>query len=326
MSEQTTFEEIAKVIEQNQSFLVISHMNPDGDAIGSTIALGSVLEKLGKTVYMRNQDGVPRSLEFLPGCEAVKTPESEPLEVDVVFALDCATQPRLGDGSLALGAKAKLTVVIDHHKTNTCYGDLNYIDAGSPATGQILYQLFQSQGYEITDVARDNIYVAVSTDTGSFRYRGTTSATYQMAADLVDRGLDISDINEATYERSPLRRVQLLGELLNTLTVSPCGRIADWRLLQDVKDKLELLPDDSEEMINHIRAIEGVVIAISFEDVPGDNVRVSLRSKSDDYDVSEIAQVFGGGGHARAAGIRMEAPISEAREKLLAEVNKVING
>ena len=211
-------------------------------------------------------------------------------------------------------------VNIDHHKTNTRYGDLNLIDDQSPATGQIIYDLCKALGYPLTEVARDAIYVAVSTDTGSFRYRGTTSGTYRMAADLVDQGLDVSSLNEQTYEKNPLRKVRLLGEYLSRLTLSPDGKVADWFLPLAVKQQLQLLPDDSEDMINHIRSIEGVLVACSFEDLPNQQVRVSLRSKSDAIDVSAIAQMFGGGGHARAAGIRMPAPLEDAREKIIAAV------
>lgn len=324
MSENTSFEKIGEIIAKNDSFLMISHVSPDGDAIGSILALGHVLESMGKRVCYRNEDGVPSSLEFLPHSTVVEQPGDEVLELDVVFALDCATQPRLGEKVLHQASGAKLMVNIDHHKTNTRYGDFNLIDDSSPATGQIIYDLCQQLGYTITDVARDNIYVATSTDTGSFRYRGTTEHTYQMAADLVSKGLDVAKLNEATYEKSPLRKVKLLGEMLSTLKVSEDGRVADWSLHQSVKNELKLLPDDTEDMINHIRAIEGVLVACSFEDLPSGQVRISLRSKSDDLDVSAIAQSFGGGGHARAAGIRLDGPLAEAREKVIDAVKQSI--
>jgi len=324
MSENTTFAKIGELIDSNETFLMISHVSPDGDAIGSILALGHVLESLGKKVFYRNEDGVPSSLSFLPHAQAVEQPGDEVLEVDVVFALDCATQPRLGKKVLHQASGAKLFVNIDHHKTNTRYGDCDFIDASSPATGQIIYNLCQALGYGITDVARDNIYVAVSTDTGSFRYRGTTSSTYSMIADLVEKGVDVAKINEDTYEKSPLRRVKLLGEYLSRLNVSADGKVADWALPMAVKDELQLLPDDSEDMINHVRAIEGVLIAASFEDIDGGMVRISLRSKSDDLDVSAVAQQFGGGGHARAAGIRLDGPIASARERVLCAVNEMM--
>jgi len=317
-----TFKEIIEVIKQHQKFVVLSHIRPDGDAIGSTIALGSTLETMGKDVIYINEDGVPDSLAFLPGADKIKKASGEVLDVDVAIAVDCANKPRLGDKSLEMASKAKLWINIDHHKSNPSYGDLNHIDSLSPATGQILYQMIMDQGLTLTDEARDSIYVAVSTDTGSFQYSGTTAATYEMAADLVKRGLNTGKINELTYDSFPYRRVALTRELLNTLEVSETGEIADWQLLKSVKHDLSLKPDDSENLIDMIRSIQGVTVALFFEELMDDSIRVSIRSKIGSIDACEIAQVFGGGGHAKAAGIRMPGPIAEAREAVIVEVNK----
>lgn len=317
-----TFKEIIEVINQNQSFVILSHIRPDGDAIGSTIALGSTLEAMGKDVSYINEDGVPESLAFLSGSDKIIKATGELLEVDVAIAVDCANKPRLGDNSLKMAEAAKLWINIDHHKSNPSYGDLNHVDSNSPATGQILYQMITELGLTLTDEARDSIYVAVSTDTGSFQYSGTTAATYEMAADLVKRGLNIGKINELTYDSFPYRRVALTRELLNTLELSADGVVADWQLLKSVKHDLNLLPDDSEDLINMIRSIQGVNVALFFEELLDDSIRVSIRSKIGSVDACEIAQVFGGGGHAKAAGIRMAGPISEARNAVIAEVVK----
>jgi len=320
-----SFEEIAKALHDHDSFIILSHIRPDGDAIGSTIALGSALEAMGKKVTMVNEDGVPDSLAFLPGSDRVHSPEAlnhEVLDVQVAIAVDCANKPRLGDNALNMASGAKLWINIDHHKSNPGYGDLTHIDSNSPATGQILYHLITSQNLPFSDESRDSIYVAVSTDTGSFQYSGTTVATYDMAADLVRRGVDVGKINELTYDSHPYRRVALTRALLNTLEMSSCGQIADWQLYQSVKDELDLKPDDSEDLINIIRAIDGVTVALFFEELKDQSIRVSIRSKMDSVDACEVAQVFGGGGHAKAAGIRMEGPITAARERVIAEVQK----
>jgi phosphoesterase RecJ-like protein len=317
-----TFEEIIAVVNQHQRFVILSHIRPDGDAIGSTIALGSTLESMGKDVTYINEDGVPESLVFLPGSDRVKQPTKEVLDIEVAIAVDCANKLRLGENALKMAANAKLWINIDHHKSNPGYGDLNYIDANSPATGQILYQMITEQGLTLTDEARDSIYVAVSTDTGSFQYSGTTAATYEMAADLVKRGLETGKINEQIYDSFPYRRVALTRELLNTLEISPSGEIADWQLLKKVKHDHDLQPDDSEGLIDMIRSIQGVNVALFFEELMDDSIRVSIRSKIGSIDACEIAQIFGGGGHAKAAGIRMPGPISEARRTVISEVTK----
>ncbi len=317
-----TFEEILAVIDGHERFAILSHIRPDGDAIGSTVALGSTLEAMGKDVVYLNEDGVPESLAFLAGSERVMSPSDEVLDIDVAIAVDCANKLRLGVNALKMVEGAGLWVNIDHHKSNPCYGDFNYVDSRSPATGQILYEMITQLGLELTDEARDSIYVAVSTDTGSFQYSGTTGATYEMAADLVGRGLDVGRINELTYDSYPYRRVALTRELLNTLALSEDGVVADWQLLRSVKVELGLEPDDSENLIDMIRSIQGVTVALFFEELMDGGVRVSIRSKMGSVDACEIAQVFGGGGHSKAAGIRMDGSIGEVRSAVLAEVRR----
>ena len=322
-----TLQEIATTLKKYDRFIILSHIRPDGDAIGSTIAIGSTLEAMGKIVTYVNEDGVPDSLAFLPGSDKISKASGEVLDVEVAIAVDCANKPRLGEKSIAMAGNASLWINIDHHKSNPAYGDLNHVDATSPATGQILYDLITKNDLPFTDEARDSIYVAVSTDTGSFQYSGTTAATYEMAADLVRRGVDTGKINELTYDSFPYRRIALTRELLNTLELSAGGAVADWQLHKSVKHDLNLKPDDSEDLIDMIRGIEGVSVALFFEELldDGDAIRVSIRSKVGSLDACEVAQVFGGGGHAKAAGIRMDGPIESAREAVLAEVIKRIS-
>jgi len=317
----STFPDIAEALRSNSSFLLLSHVRPDGDAIGSQIALGFALEAMGKTVHLINEDGLPDNISFMAGSDRIQTPPAEPLDVDVVIALDCATKPRLGDNALHAASKAKLWINIDHHVSNPAYADLNYIDADSPATGQILYNLITSQDLPLPPETRDAIYVAVSTDTGSFQYSNTTAATYEMAADLTRRGVDVGTINAQTYDNNPYRKIELLRALLNTLQLENDGKVAHWELPYSVIEKLGLKPDDSEGMIDLIRGIEGVTVAAFFEELDNGKIRVSLRSKDDTVNVCEIAQLFGGGGHTRAAGIRMTPPLAEARTKVLKAIS-----
>lgn len=318
-----TLKEITKALKKYDRFIILSHIRPDGDAIGSTVAIGSTLEAMGKTVTYVNEDGVPDNLAFLPGSDKISKATGEELDVEVAIAVDCANKPRLGDKSLAMAEKAGLWINIDHHKSNPSYGDLNHVDSTSPATGQILYNLITENDLPFTDEARDSIYVAVSTDTGSFQYSGTTAATYEMAADLVRRGVNTGKINELTYDSFPYRRIALTRELLNTLELSAEGAVADWQLLKSVKSDLNLKAEDSEDLIDMIRAIEGVNVALFFEElVETDAIRVSIRSKVGSIDACEVAQIFGGGGHSKAAGIRMDGPIEKAREAVIAEVIK----
>ena len=318
------FVEFGTLVAGYSSFVIMSHVRPDGDAIGSQVALGFSLMAMGKTVYLVNEDGVPESLAFLFGAEKVMSPPAEPLEVEVAIALDTATQPRLGDGALHAASKAKFWVNIDHHISNPAYGDLNIIDATSPATGQIVYHLIRALDMPLPAETRDAIYVAVSTDTGSFQYGSTTAATYELGADLIRRGLDVGKINADTYDNHPYRRVELLRELLNTLEISADGKIANWELRDAVRLKLDLQPDDSEGLIDMIRSVKGVKVAVFFEELEGGKIRVSMRSKDKSVNVCEVAMKFGGGGHALAAGIRMAAPLEDAKAKVLAALGEAL--
>ena len=318
------FAEFGAVVARHSSFVIMSHVRPDGDAIGSQVALGFSLMAMGKTVYLVNEDGVPESMAFLSGSEKVMTPPAEPLEVEVAIALDTATKPRLGDAALHAASKAKVWVNIDHHISNPAYGDLNIIDGTSPATGQIVYHLIRALDMPLPAETRDAIYVAVSTDTGSFQYGSTTAATYELGADLIRRGLDVGKINADTYDNHPYRRVELLRELLNTLEISADGKISNWELRDPVRLRLDLQPDDSEGLIDMIRSIKGVKVAVFFEELEGGKIRVSMRSKDKSVNVCEVAMKFGGGGHALAAGIRMAAPLEDAKAKVLAALGEVL--
>lgn len=322
--ENASFEQIGEVLRNHQSFVLISHVRPDGDAIGSQLALGFSLIAAGKNVRMINEDGLPDNLAFMAGSEKIELPPAEPLDVEVAIALDTATKPRLGDRALHAASKATLWLNIDHHISNPKYGDLNLIDSTSPATGQILYQLITALGLPMPAETRDAIYVAVSTDTGSFQYPSTTAKTYELGADLIHRGLDVGTINSNIYDNYPFRRLELMRTLLNTLELSEDGIVANWTMRDQDRINLKLLPEDSEGLIDLIRAIRGVLLAVFFEELPDGKIRISMRSKDRRLDVCQIASEFGGGGHALAAGIRMKGPLEEAKALVLGAIHRRI--
>ena len=321
-SQPATVEQIGEVLRSHQSFVLLSHVRPDGDAIGSQLALGYSLLALGKSVRLINEDGLPENLAFLPGSARIESPPAEPLDVEVAIALDTATKPRLGERALHAASKAALWLNIDHHVSNPLYGDLNLIDSTSPATGQILYDLITHLGLPLPPETRDAIYVAVSTDTGSFQYPSTTAKTYELAADLIRRGVDVGTINSQTYDELPYRRLELMRALLGTLQRTPDGMVAYWELRDQTRLELGLLPEDSEGLIDVIRAIRGVQLAVFFEELPDGMIRASMRSKDRRLNVCQIAMEFGGGGHALAAGLRMPGPLAEAKAQVLAAIGR----
>ncbi len=315
MKENNTFEEIAQALQSHETFLVVSHVRPDGDAIGCQIAMAECLKALGKKVTVWNEDGVPEKFRFLPGHEQVTQPPGRPQIFDVAIAVDVAVHNRVGTPLESIGA-VKQWINMDHHVTNDRHGDFVYIDAGSPATGQILFHFFQAMNLPISRTIADNLFAAVSTDTGSFQYPNTTAETFEIGAQLVRAGVDVGDISQRIYDSHPLRRIELMRELLNTLELDFEMRMASICLTQEASARLGVLPEDNEGLIDHIRAIEGVVVAAFFEELPEGKVRVSMRSKDRRVDVAQVCSAFAGGGHSLAAGARVPGTIQDVMQKV----------
>jgi phosphoesterase RecJ-like protein len=320
---QSSLPEIGAVLRAHQRFAILSHVRPDGDALGSQLGLALSLSKLGKTVMVRNEDGLLEKYSFLPGGEFLQTPLGDPQDFDVAIALDTATQSRLGTAT-ELVRSAKIWINIDHHPSNPGYGDLVYIDPTAPATGQILFELIQSQGLPMDAAIAENLFVAISTDTGSFQYPNTTARTFEIGAELLRCGVDVGRVSQLLYESYPRRRTELLRELLGTMRFEANGQIACFSLSLKVAAELGAKPEDNEGLIDHLRAIQGVVVAIFFEELAEGKVRVSMRSKNDRVDVSAICQKFGGGGHKLAAGARVRGTLAEVEQRILQAICEVI--
>jgi bifunctional oligoribonuclease and PAP phosphatase NrnA len=317
------FEEIGRALREHQKFAVLSHVRPDGDALGSQLALAFSLRQLGKEVRIWNEDGMLEKYSFMPGAKLLSKPPSAPEDVDVAIALDTAIQNRLGT-TLAAIRSAKIWINIDHHPSNPGYGDIVYVDPDAPATGQIIVDLIKNQNLPLNREIAEQLYVAISTDTGSFQYPNTTAHTFELAAELVRAGVDVGRISQQLYEDYPRRRTELLRELLATMRFDAGGRIASFSLSLNLANQLGVLPEDNEGLIDHLRAIRGVVVAAFFEELPDGKVRVSMRSKSEQVDVRAICEKFGGGGHVLAAGARVRGTLEEVKAKILEAICDVI--
>jgi len=319
----STFEEIGRAFREHQRFAILSHVRPDGDALGSQLALALSLKQLGKDVRVWNEDGMLEKYSFLARAQLLTKPPSGPEDVDVAIALDTAIQNRLGTTLQAIHT-AKIWINIDHHPSNPGYGDLVYVDPTAPATGQILFELIKSERLPFDRAIAENLYVAISTDTGSFQYPNTTARTFEIAAELVRAGVDVGRINQQVYENYPRRRVELLRELLRTMRFEGGGRVASFSLSLKTAAELGVLPEDNEGLIDHLRAIRGVIAAVFFEELTDGKVRVSMRSKSEKADVCAICQKFGGGGHTLAAGARVRGTLAEVEQKILEAIYNVV--
>jgi phosphoesterase RecJ-like protein len=206
---------------------------------------------------------------------------------------------------------------IDHHVSNETYGDLNFIDPTAPATGQILVEFFQKIGAPITRDLATNLFAAISTDTGSFQYAGTNERTFSAASHLIACGVDVPSLSRAMYDSQPRRRFNLLRHALNTAEFHSDDRIATFTLPLDVVEKLQVLPEDNEGIIDHLRSIEGIEAAVFFEELPENKVRVSARSKIPAIDVCKVCKQFKGGGHPMASGARVSGSLQQVKHDFL---------
>jgi bifunctional oligoribonuclease and PAP phosphatase NrnA len=317
---------IADALRNYKTFVVMSHVRPDGDALGCEIAMALCLKELGKDVKVWNQDGMLEKYSFLPSSDIVAMPPEKPESFDVAIVLDTAARDRAGTCLLSV-EHADVWINIDHHVSNNHYGDLAYIDTTAPATGQILYELINDEKLPLTGEMATNLFVAISTDTGSFQYPNTTARTFEIGAELVKAGVNVGRLSQQMYESYPRRRIELLRALLNVLKLTCDGRAASFTLTQETAGKLGVLPEDNEGLIDYIRAIEGVIVAAFIEELGDDKVRISLRSKDPAVDVCKICAQFGGGGHTLAAGARIRGDIASVEEKVLTAIcNEITHG
>jgi phosphoesterase RecJ-like protein len=309
------FSEIARALLGARKIVIVSHIHPDGDAIGSQLAMVLVLRQLGKQVTAWNEDGLPGSLRFLPQSELVTQPPAEPQNFDLVLALDTAALQRLGTPLQAIG-HADQWINIDHHACNPRYGDLIYIDISAPATGQIVYELIQEANFPITTHIAEALYAAISTDTGSFRYSNTTVRTFEIAAELVQAGVNVGEISRQLYDSYPKRRIELLSQILPEVLFQADDRIVSLALTRKTKETLRIQPEDVDGLIDYVRSVETVLVAIFFEELEKGRIRISMRSKNPRIDVNRICVEFGGGGHSLAAGARVCGDLADIRRRV----------
>ena len=317
-------ERIVSAIGDSQTICVVGHIRPDGDCIGSQLGLALALKNQGKDIVCWNEDPVPAKLAFLDSRALFSLPQPG-RQFDCVIATDCASFERLGVVRDCIHDR-KMFINIDHHASNTRYGDLNWVSSKEPSTGELIYRLLKTAGWPITHEIADCLFTAVSTDTGSFQYPTTTPATFDVASHLVECGADLGKISEEVYCSYPLARVQLLRHVYNKFHLTHDRRTAYFWLKKRDYTRTGARPDDSEGLIDHVRAIQGVVVACLFEEMEPDLTRVSLRSKNDKVNVNDIAQHFGGGGHQAAAGARIRGEPLSVQRQVLGAIRKALNG
>jgi len=317
--------EIVKVINKADSFLIAAHVFPDGDALGSMIALGDILESLGKKVTLYGEEEVTYLYKFLPGSERINTEIPDTAEIDCLICLDCGDRYRLGkmvDELLTLHP----IIVLDHHAGHKDFGDFEWVDDAMPSTGNLVYELAASLGAKLSYEAAYCLYTAIVSDTGSFKYASTTADTFRVAGELVALGVNPEDVAGNLFDNFTENRLRLLQMVLDSMDLTGSGKIAMITATKSMFEKSGAAPCDTETFINFPRALSSVKVAVFLKEVNG-TVSVSLRSKESCHDVAAIARQFGGGGHRNAAGFKVkEAPDVEGiAAKLLTALTPLVS-
>lgn len=317
--------ELFEKIRPLNEVAVVSHIRPDGDAIGSTLALGLALQGMGKRVHMWNADGAPARYAFLQGAEQItRPPAALPKGVQAVICVDTGDLKRIGAAAGELFARAALTFNIDHHETNHHYAQVNYVQGEAAACGCIIHHMLREWGLPITRAIAEALYAAISTDTGSFQYDSTTPDVLRTAAELIEAGVNVGEINRRIYQEIPLTALRVQQDVLTRMVIEEGGAISHYSITTAGKAALGLSMEDTKDLVDYIRVLAGVRVSIIFEEVEDGLIRMSLRSKDPRINVAELAASFGGGGHAMAAGIRMRGALADCREKVLTAIRAAV--
>lgn len=312
-------EEIVELIRREQYFTIASHINPEGDALGASLALALALRLLHKDVRVFNSDGVPYMYNFLPSSDLVETGmDRERLKNSVLIVLDCNDLERVG----LKDVECKKIVVIDHHQTVTDFGHIRWIEPESPAAGLMIYNLIRELEVEINREMAVNLYTAIAVDTGTFRYENTTPEVLRAAAELVDAGVNPGEVSRRLYESWSVNKFRLFVSMLKTVEIVHTGNInsAIATITLDMFKETGADASDTENFINFPRMIESVAVSAMFREVESGCWKASLRSKGN-CDVSLIASHFGGGGHKNAAGYKVCGDIGDVKKGLIEAIH-----
>ncbi|OQB14219.1 MAG: Bifunctional oligoribonuclease and PAP phosphatase NrnA [Firmicutes bacterium ADurb.Bin193] len=315
------FEEISKVIRSSKDIVILPHKRADGDCLGSAFALLLMLRSLGKNAEVILEEKNPKIFSILCGTEPGSEIERE-ITPDLAIAVDCGDMERLGKRK-DLFVSARVTANIDHHPTNTRFADYNCIDASAAATGQILFGLMEYMKIPLTKEIANNLYTALSSDTGRFAYANTDSKIHIIAAKLHEAGADHVGINEFLFEKNTLSKIMLMRDALNSFEIFSGGKIASVSVTRQQITASGVTDDDMNGLINIPRSLETVQVAVCFKELTDENaVDVSFRSNT--IDVAEIAKKFGGGGHIRASGCTIAGDLKDIKKTVISEIIKVM--
>jgi bifunctional oligoribonuclease and PAP phosphatase NrnA len=316
-------QQIVDQLKKSRSILVVSHTNPDGDAIGALLSAGLAFKAMGKKVHMVNESAIPAVYRFLPSIGSISHRMEAAETIDTVVVLDCGSLERVGT-LISRIQSAPLIINIDHHMTNTQFGHLRLVDPDACATSELIYRIIKQLNIPFTCLMATAIYTGILTDTGSFRFSNTNQAAFAICAEMIASGADPYDVAQHVYGHYSLGRIKLLNLALDSLEISPNGKMSIITLTQRMLNMTGTQAEDIDGIINYGRRIEDVQVAVLIHETgnksktPGRGRRefhVSLRSDGD-INVADIAARFGGGGHANAAGFSVVSTLAEIKSKM----------
>jgi bifunctional oligoribonuclease and PAP phosphatase NrnA len=304
--------QVVQLIELNQRFMITSHIRPDGDGLGSGLALYWMLLSLGKEADVVLRDRVPPAYNVLPGSDRVLVREDVTERYDAAFIIECSDVDRPGLPSLG----DQFVVNIDHHSTTEPFGNVNWLDATSAAVGEMIYNLCKALGVEVTREIAECIYTALLTDTGSFHFSNTTERTLKIASELVRRGVEPARISQALFYSYPFSKIKLMGRVLSNIERDESGRIAWITMDRETMYEADACEEDADGIVNHALSVGEVEAVAFFKELSPGAYRVSLRSKGKN-NVAKVAELFGGGGHRNAAGCRIDGEFEEVKRRVI---------
>jgi phosphoesterase RecJ-like protein len=309
---------IVDALVSNDKFFLATHLNPDGDAIGSAVALALALKSMGKDVTVYDLDGVPSTCSFLPGSDMVVT-SIRPEDIDgaMLVILDCNDSVRAG----LKDVKFERSMVIDHHKTESAFGDIKWVDPKEPATGAMIFKLLKAMGLEVTSDIAINLYAAIAIDTGTFRYGNTSAEVLDIAAELVRAGARPAIISDRLYNSWTPERYRLFSLVQGEVRIE--GAIALSHVSRSMYNESGATSEDTENFVNFPMLMDNVKVSVLFKENEGNLWKMSLRSK-DDIDVSQVAEKFNGGGHKNAAGCKLEGNFNMVVNTIKEAIEKII--
>ena len=317
-------DDIATILNKGKRFFLASHKDPDGDAIGSLLALGEALILSGKDVVLFNEGPMPDSITFLNGIEKIVdrfNPESES-EFDALFVLDCGTFERLGETSSSIST-IKPLINIDHHENNAQFGDVNLVDINSSSVGEIIYRLIQAAELPMNKNIAEDLFVAIQTDTGSFRYENTTKEAFAMAGEMMGWGINPWKVSRRVMDEYSLKRLRLLALSLKTIEIFHGGKVGLITITQQMFSEAKADSFDSERFVDYPRFIPGVEIGVLIKELERDHYKFSLRS-NDWVNVADLAYHFGGGGHPKAAAFTRSGSLESVKQEFLDKAFEIL--